>query len=58
MGMKIIHRNKDGKIVDEVLNVNYVEISAVDEETTVYLAPQGTGYKTYRLDDVVQIQAI
>ena len=58
MAMKIIHRNKDGKIVDEVLNVNYIEESPIDGEITIYLAPQGSGYKTYQLEDVIQIQAI
>ena len=47
MAMKIIHRNKDGKIVDEVLNVNYIEVSPIDGEITVYLAPQGSALGSF-----------
>lgn len=56
MGMKVIYRSQSGKIEEETLNVNYIEVSAVDEEITIFLAPQGSGYKTYQLDDIIQIQ--
>lgn len=58
MGMKVIYRNKSGRIEEETLNVNYIEVSAVDEEITIFLAPQDSGYKTYQLDDIIQIQAL